>query len=109
MDEFPRTTPFFHSRVTPEKEVLGQSFKFLMAHAADADALALIQAEFVGKTNGGSAILYRRKDGSEFWAALFISPVRDERGDVFQYFASFVSLTKHKDDKKRRPGCSSTS
>lgn len=80
-------------------EVLGQSFNFLMAHAADADALALIQAAFEGKTNGGSEILYRRKDGSEFWAALFISPVRDERGDVYQYFASFVDLTKHKDDE----------
>ena len=70
-----------------------------MAHAADADALALIQAAFEGKTNGGSEILYRRKDGSEFWAALFISPVCDERGNVFQYFASFVDLTKHKDDE----------
>ena len=80
-------------------EVLGQSFNFLMAHAADADALALIQAAFEGKTNGGSEILFSRKDGSEFWAALFISPVRDERGEVVQYFASFVDLTKHKDDE----------
>ena len=42
---------------------------------------------------------YRRKDGSEFWAALFISPVRDESGDIVQYFASFVDLTKHKDEE----------
>jgi two-component sensor histidine kinase len=37
--------------------------------------------------------------GSEFWAALFISPVRDEGGDIVQYFASFVDLTKHKDEE----------
>jgi len=81
------------------EEVLGQGFNFLMAHGADADALAQIDAEFHGNPSGGSEILYRRKDGSEFWAAVFISPVRDESGDVVQYFASFVDLTQHKEDQ----------
>jgi PAS domain S-box-containing protein len=81
------------------EEVLGQSFNFLMAHGADADALARIEAEFHGDGSGGSEILYRRKDGSEFWAAILISPVRDESGDVVQYFASFVDLTQHKEDQ----------
>src|ERR1700685_1321422 len=81
------------------EEVLGQGFNFLMAHGADADALARIEAEFHGDPSGGSEILYRRKDGGEFWAAIFISPVRDESGDVVQYFASFVDLTRHKEDQ----------
>src|SRR6202166_2663978 len=81
------------------QEVLGQSFNFLMAHGADAEALARIEAEFHGDGSGGSEILYRRKDGSEFWAAILISPVRDESGDVVQYFASFVDLTQHKEDQ----------
>ena len=51
------------------------------------------------RPDGGSEIRYRRKDGSEFWAALFISPVRDEGGDIVQYFASFVDLTKHKEEQ----------
>ena len=83
------------------EEVLGQSFNFLMAHGADAEALAQIETEFKGNTDGGSEIRYRRKDNSEFWAAIFISPVRDENGDVVQYFASFVDLTKHKEDQAR--------
>ena len=81
------------------EEVLGQSFNFLMAHAADAEALAQIEAEFEGHSDGGAEILYRRKDGSEFWAALFISPVQNENGDVVQYFASFVDLSKHKEQQ----------
>jgi PAS domain S-box-containing protein len=81
------------------EEVLGQGFNFLMAHGADVDALARIEAEFHGDTTGGSEILYRRKDGSEFWAAILISPVRNESGDIVQYFASFVDLTQHKDDE----------
>ena len=81
------------------EEVLGQSFNFLMAHAADADALAKIEAEFQGKSNGGCEISYRRKDGSEFWAGLFISPVRLEDGDIVQYFASLIDLTALKEEQ----------
>ena len=79
------------------EEVLGQSFNFLMTHCADAHALAQVEAEFNGGGNGGAEILYHRKDGSEFCAATFISPVRDENENVVQYFASFVDLTKHKE------------
>ncbi len=81
------------------EEVLGQSFNFLMVHAANAEALAKIEAEFQGKSDGGAEIRYRRKDGSEFWAALFISPVRSEDGDIVQYFASFVDLTALKEEQ----------
>ena len=81
------------------KEVLGQSFNFLMARGADPKALAQVEAAFEGGADRGSEIRYRRKDGSVFWAALFISPVRDESGDVVQHFASFVDLTKQKQEQ----------
>lgn len=80
-------------------EVLGQDFNFFMAHIADAETLAQIKSEFDGNCDSGSEVLYRRKDGSEFWAALFISPVRDERGEVVQHFASFVDLSKQKQEQ----------
>ena len=53
------------------EEVLGKSFNFLMANAADAEALTRIKAEFEGPSSSGTEVLYRRKDGSEFWAAAF--------------------------------------
>ena len=81
------------------EEVLGQGFNFLLAHAADAEALTRIKAEFEGDSSSGSEVLYRRKDGSEFWAGLFISLVRDEKDDIVQHFASLVDLTKHKDEQ----------
>lgn len=81
------------------EEVLGQGFNFFLAHAADAEALARIKAEFEADSSSGSEVLYRRKDGSEFWAGLLISPVRDEKDDIVQHFASFVDLTKHKDEQ----------
>lgn len=81
------------------EEILGQDFNFLMAHGADAEAVATIQAEFEGHSEGGSAVRYHRKDGSEFWAGVFISPVRNGNGDVIQHFASFVDLTMHKEEQ----------
>jgi PAS domain S-box-containing protein len=80
-------------------DVLGQSFNFLMAQGTDPKALALIEAAFEVSNDHSSEIRYRRKDGSEFWAALFISPVRDESGDIVQHFASFVDLTRHKEEQ----------
>jgi len=80
-------------------EVLGHSFNFLMAQGADPKALALVEAAFEASDDHSSEVRYRRKDKSEFWAALFISPVRDEEGDVVQHFASFIDLTRHKEEQ----------
>jgi PAS domain S-box-containing protein len=59
------------------EEVLGHSFNFLMARGADPKAVAQVEAAFKGSTDHGSEMRYRRKDGSMFWAAIFISPVLD--------------------------------
>ena len=83
------------------EEVLGKSFSFLMANGSDAEALTRIKAEFEGSSSSGLEVLCRRKDGGEFWAAVFVSPVRNARGDIVQYFASLVDLTKHKEDEVR--------
>ena len=80
-------------------EVLGHSFNFLMAQGTDPRALALVEAAFELSDDHSSEVRYRRKDGSEFWAALFISPVRDGSGDVVQHFASFIDLTLHKEEQ----------
>jgi PAS domain S-box-containing protein len=81
------------------KEVLGHRFNFMMARGADPKSLAQIEAAFEGSTEHSSEIRYRRKDGSMFWAAIFISPVLDENGDIVQHFASFVDLTRQKQEQ----------
>jgi PAS domain S-box-containing protein len=83
------------------EEVLGQSFDFLMARPTDPEALAQAEVAFAGKAESDFEIRFQRKDGSMFWAAVFISPVRDKTGDVVEHFASFVDLTKHKQEKDR--------
>jgi PAS domain S-box-containing protein len=81
------------------EEVLGQSFNFLMARGADQVALAQIEGAFEGSADGSAEINYRRKDGSVFCAALFISPVLDESGDIIEHFASFVDLSRQKQEQ----------
>jgi PAS domain S-box-containing protein len=83
------------------EEVLGQSFNFMMARGADPKALAQVEAAFGGGSEGGSELRYRRKDGSVFWAALYISPVRDQSSAIVQHFASFVDLTQHKQEQAK--------
>ena len=57
-------------------EVLGKSFNFLMGRGADPEAMAQIEAAFDGSSKTDPDIRYRRKDGSHFYATVFISPVR---------------------------------
>ena len=77
-------------------EVLGKNFNFLLAHVADAEGQAAIDAEFSGKSESGCELQYRRKDGSTLWVGLFVSPVRNEQGRIVQYFMSFVDLSVRK-------------
>jgi PAS domain S-box-containing protein len=81
------------------EEVLGRSFNSIMARGTDPEVLALVEAAFEDSSDRDLEICCRRKDGSLFWAALLISPVRDESGAVVQHFASLVDLTRQKKEQ----------
>ena len=78
------------------EEVLGAGFNSLMQRGAAPEVLTQVKAAFEGGKVSDPEVKYRRKDGSEFWASLFISPVADEDGNIVQHFISLVDLTKHK-------------
>lgn len=83
------------------EEVLAKSFKSLMAVGIDEEAMATVDMAFGNDSGSDPEIHYRRKDGSEFWASLLVSPVCDESGAVVQQFVSFVDLTRHRQDNAR--------
>jgi len=72
-----------------------------MARGLDAAGLAEVEVAFGGSSETDPEVHFRRKDGSEFWASLFISPVRDESGEIVQHFASLVDLTEHRHAQAR--------
>ena len=67
-----------------------------MARGAAPEPLAKRTARLEGSHDDSSENSYRRKDGSEFWAATFISPVLDKDGEVVQNFVSIVDHTRYK-------------
>jgi PAS domain S-box-containing protein len=83
------------------EEVLGQSFGFLMERPADPEARVKVEAAFAGGSENEFEICLHRKNSRMFWAAVFISPILDKTGDVVQHFASFVDLSKHKQEEDR--------
>lgn len=83
------------------EEVLAKSFQSLLAVGVDAEAMPIVEAAFHGDCENEPEIHYRRKDGSEFWASMFVSPVCDASGTVVQQFVSLIDLTKHRQDNAR--------
>lgn len=83
------------------EDVLGQPFYALLAAGVTASALAGIQAAFDATNDVEPEIHYRRKDGSEFWASLFVSPVRDKNSVIVQHFISLIDLTRFKQEQAR--------
>lgn len=64
------------------EEVLAKSFQSLLAIGADPEGMPLVEAAFRGECEREPEIHYKRKDGSEFWASVFVSPVCDDGGTV---------------------------
>lgn len=83
------------------EEVLAQSITFLMAGEANQAELAEVETSFLYRHDPDAEICFRRKDGSALWAALYVSPVCDERGDVVQHFVSLADLTRHRREENR--------
>jgi PAS domain S-box-containing protein len=75
-------------------ELLAQSFNFLLANPTDRHALDEIEAAFAGKEDCAD-IRYRHKDGSTFCATIFVNPVKDKGGKIYEHFLSLVDTTKH--------------
>ena len=82
------------------EHILGQTFGSLLASSDSGDGSTRIDEAFSGETDSSTDVQRRRADGSLFWAAIFINPVRDRAGDVVEHFASFVDLTKHKQQEE---------
>lgn len=83
-------------------DVLGEGLDALMSRGTDPQAwkelaAALADSKRADQLEEDPEIHYRRKDGSEFWASVTISPVRDENGVTVQNFLSLIDITKHKE------------
>lgn len=77
-------------------DVLAADFESLLADGFDAENIRMLGSVFDSNLCSDAEVHYKRKDGTEFWASMFITPVRDKSGKVVQYFVSFADLTSHR-------------
>ena len=80
------------------EEVLAQNFNFMVEGRDKPEVLSQVETAYNDNSHSGAEFRCCRKDGSVFWATIFISPVKDKHGDVIQHFASFLDSTSRKQE-----------
>ncbi|MBA4798184.1 MAG: PAS domain-containing protein [Rhizobiales bacterium] len=81
-------------------ELIGRNCRLLQGPETDRNAVAQLREAIADERDISIDILNYRKDGSSFWNALFVSPVRDANGDVIYFFASQLDFTTIKSKEK---------
>jgi len=82
-------------------EVLGRNCRFLQGPDTRPETVANIRAALTAEEAISVDILNYRKDGTTFWNALYISPVRGEDGSVQFFFASQLDVTERIDAQRQ--------
>lgn len=77
-------------------ELIGRNCRLLQGPQTDPDAVTKLRDAVASQKDIAVDILNYRKDGSKFWNALFVSPVRDVSGAVIYFFASQLDFTNIK-------------
>lgn len=74
-------------------ELIGTNCRLLQGPDTDPSAVSRLRQAINAEEDLAIDILNYRKDGSKFWNALFVSPVRDASGEVIYFFASQLDFT----------------
>ena len=85
----------------PVEEVLGRTPRFLQGPATDAGAVDRLRAAHSRWEPLRVEMANYRKDGSEFWAEMDVSPVADANGWYTHWIAILRDTTARKHDEER--------
>lgn len=80
----------------PRAELLGRNSRLLQGPGTDAAEAARLAMAVAAGEPGQAELLNYRKDGSVFWNAVQLSPVRDVSGDLAFWFGSYADITQRK-------------
>lgn len=78
-------------------EVMGRNCRFLQGEETSSDAVRQIRDAISARRDVAIDILNYRKDGSQFWNALYVSPVSSDEGETVYFFASQIDVTERID------------
>ncbi len=80
-----------------EAEVLGHNCRFLQGPDTDPEAVSRVRHAIHANEDAAVELINYRKDGSQFWNALYLSPVFDAGGQQIYIFASQLDVTRRKE------------
>lgn len=75
-------------------EIVGRNCRFLQGPDTDKAAVRRIHDAIERGEDVAVDLLNYRKDGSSFWNALYLSPVRNREGEIEFFFASQLDVTE---------------
>ena len=86
-------TAFLNLSGYDRSEVIGRNCRFLQGPDTNRASVQLIREAVEAKRDIAVDLLNYRKDGTSFWNALYLSPVRSAAGEMQFYFASQLDIT----------------
>ena len=87
---------FFRLTGYTSDEVVGRNCRFLQGPETRTETVTRIRESIAAGNDISVDILNYRKDGSSFWNALFLSPVRNDSNQIVYFFASQLDFTEIK-------------
>ena len=78
------------------EEVLGRNARLLSRNDGEQSGLEEIRAALREQRDGQAVLRNYRKDGSLFWNALSVAPVRDDAGEVTHFVGIINDITEQK-------------
>ncbi|QEE45307.1 PAS domain-containing protein [Rhizobium sp. WL3] len=81
-------------------ELIGRNCRLLQGPDTDPEAVNRLRSAVAAEEDVALDILNYRRDGTSFWNALFVSPVRDVDGTVIYFFASQLDFTTIKSKER---------
>ncbi len=82
------------------EEIVGRNCRFLQGPETDGESVEKVRAAIRDGHDVDVDLLNYRKDGSTFWNALYLSPVRDKGGVIRFFFASQLDVTERVEAQK---------
>ncbi|SEL35856.1 PAS domain S-box-containing protein [Sphingomonas palmae] len=82
-------------------EIIGTNCRFLQGPDTDREKVAEVRAAIEAGTDVAVDLLNYRKDGSTFWNALYVSPVRNRDGEIEFFFASQMDVSDRVEAQER--------
>ncbi|MDZ5457522.1 histidine kinase famiy protein [Azohydromonas lata] len=80
-----------------QEEVLGRNCRFLQGPDTDRAVVDQIRQAVARQQEIAVELINYRKDGSSFWNALFLTPVRNPEGELIYFFSSQLDVSRRRD------------